>query len=289
MIQRNLKVNQQGTILLLALLIMSGLVVGGFILGSVVVSELRQSRQLDYAIVAYYAAESGAEKLLFDWRETRCTDDCFTNDQLFSNQSCSETSDIGWRCEMSTDQKVTQISFTLAQMQVEQIPLYLPFDPSHRSGAEAMKIFWQDANLQNNREPWLEVSILGWPAATSVNYNNAREIVKRVYKCSQSNINQPYCANITINELRQAYSYIVRIRPLYDDVENVRVKFYKVDNSDNDSDLLDLSNFIKVANFTGIYQGIKQGIRVQFPVVNPSSAMFDFVLFSEESLLKRIF
>ena len=37
---------QEGTALLMALMIMSGLVVAGFTLGSVVINELRQSRQL---------------------------------------------------------------------------------------------------------------------------------------------------------------------------------------------------------------------------------------------------
>ncbi len=284
---KNISDNQQGAVLLLALLIMSGLVIGGFTLGSVVVSELRQSRQLDNAIVAYYAAESGAEKLLFDWRDTSsCGALCPSNAVLFNSPSCTEVSTIGWTCDMSVAQGVSQLSFALPQMQVEQIPLYLPDDPSKRSGAESMKIFWQDADELNGQEPWLEVSILGWPAAASVNYNSAKEIVKRVYKCSPDNVDQPYCDIITINELNAAYGYIVRIRSLHDDVENVRVRFYQNDNGVND---LNLRDFIKVADFTGIWRGIKQGMRVQFPVVNPSSAMFDFVLFSEASLLKQIF
>ena len=56
-----------------------------------------------------------------------------------------------------------------------------------------------------------------------------------------------------------------------------------------DRDELPLSPFIKRADFTGTYGGIQQGIRVQFPVVNPLSGMFDFVLFTEESLLKQVF
>ncbi len=282
---KNTPANQQGAILLLALLIMSGLVIGGFTLGSVVINELRQSRQLDQAIVAYYAAESGAEKLLFDWRETGCTT-CPTNTQLFSNPACSESSTIGWTCGMSTTQGVSQVSFTLPQLQVEQIPLYLPYDPSQRSGAESMNIFWQDSDVTNGLEPWLEVSILGWPAGASVNYQDAKEIMRRVYKCSPNAVDQPMCDTISINDLIATYGYIVRVRSLYDDVDNVRVKFYQNDNGVND---LDLRTFIKVADFTGTFQGIKQGIRVQFPVVNPSAGMFDFVLFTENSLLKQIF
>lgn len=287
MCYKKTKTNQQGTILLLALLIMSGLVIGGFTLGSIVVSELRQSRQLDQAIVAYYAAESGAEKLLFDWRDTsQCGALCPSNAQLFANPTCSENSTIGWSCSMSTAQGVSQVSFVLPQMQVEQIPLYLPDDTSKRSNAESMRIYWQDVNIQNGLEPWLEVSILGWPAALSIDYNDAKEIMKRVYKCSPDNIDRPFCDDITINELNGAYGYIIRLRSLFDDVENVRVKFYQNDNAVNE---LDLRDYIKVANFTGTWNGIKQGMRVQFPVVNPSSAMFDFVLFSENSLLKQIF
>lgn len=277
-----LEKKQDGTALLMALMIMSGLVVAGFTLGSIVINELRQSRRLDQAIVAYYAAEAGAEKLVFDWRDTR-------DETLFSSPRCDETSTIGWTCDMSTAEPITQLDFSLKEMEVEQIPLYLPNALGSPSKAESMTIEWQDADIGpgNIAEPWLEITLLGWDANDgSVNYEADKEIIKKVYTCSYADTNFPDCDIITMNDFINTDGYIVRIRPLYDDVVNVRVKFYENDNGVND---LDLNPFIKRADFTGEFGGIKQGIRVQFPVVSPAASMFDFVLFTEQSLLKAVF
>jgi hypothetical protein len=276
---------QEGTVLLMALMVMSGLVLAGFTLGSIVINELRQSRQLDQAIVAYYAAESGAEKLIFSWRDTH-------NDTLFSNPVCNEANTIGWTCSMSTAQPITQLNFSLKQMEVEQIPLYLPNSLNTPSKAESMKIYWQDANITNTDEPWLEITLLGWDASdSSVNWEDqfdGKEIVKRVFTCSNAAPDVPDCDVVIINDFNSTDSYIVRIRPLFDSVNNVKTIFYTQPDAP-DGDELVLSPFIKRADFTGTFAGIKQGIRVQFPVVSPLASMFDFVLFTEESLLKAVF
>jgi hypothetical protein len=277
-----LEKKQDGNALLMALMIMSGLVVAGFTLGSVVINELRQSRRLDQAIIAYYAAESGAEKLVFDWRDTR-------SEILFSSPACNETSSIGWTCDMSTTEPITQLDFSLKEMEVEQIPLYLPNSLGSPSRAESMTIEWQDADISasNTAEPWLEITLLSWDASDgTVNYEDDKEIIKKVYTCSYADVNFPDCDIITMNDFIDTNGYLVRIRPLYDDVVNVRVKFYEFDNGVND---LDLNPFIKRADFTGEFSGVKQGLRVQFPVVSPAASMFDFVLFTEQSLLKAVF
>ena len=279
-----LEKKQDGTALLMALMIMSGLVVAGFTLGSVVINELRQSRRLDQAIVAYYAAESGAEKLVFDWRDTH-------NDTLFSSPRCDETSTIGWTCDMSTSEAITKLDFSLKEMEVEQIPLYLPNALDSPSKAESMTIRWQDADTSPGlTEPWLEITLLGWDASnSSVNWEdqlNGKKIIKQVFTCSRDDVSSPVCDTIILNDLLATNSYIVRIRPLYDGVNNVKVNFFENNNGVGE---LDLNPFIKRADFTGIYGDIKQGIRVQFPVVSPAASMFDFVLFTEQSLLKAVF
>lgn len=276
--------NQRGTALLLSLLVMTGLVITGVTLGTIVISEIRQSKQIDNAVVAYYAAESGAEHLVFNWRDTR-------DNGLFTNPDCNENSDVGWKCSMLTA-STSQLVFSLGQLETEQIPLYLANQLNIPSEVESMRITWQDADLTNLAEPWLEVTLIGWSANdTLVNYQqdveqNPNGRIKKIFKCSYPVLGNPGCDIIMMNDFNKGDSYIVRIRPLYDAVEQVTVSFY---NYDNGVQQKDLGSYIKAADFTGTYNGIKQAVRIQFPVVDPSSSLFDFVFFSEESLLKRIF
>jgi len=276
------KTNQTGTALLLALIVMSALVAGGVAIGTVIVNEIRQARQLDQAIIAHYGAESGAERLLFFWRETR-------DNNLFT-QGCplsavdNDKSQVGWNCSLNPG-TLQQLSFNLSQYQVEEFPLYNPNDLSVGKDFQSAVISWSDADASNLYDPWLEVTLLEWPRSPSVNFASSKNIIKRVFKCSPTS--GATCDIITMNDFSPSNSYIVRLRALKDDVENVTIKFFSSDNGVGNP--IDFSDYIRVADFTGDYRGVKQGVRVRFPVVEPSSSMFDFVLFSEESLLKSLF
>ncbi len=273
-----LKDNQAGTALLLALIVMSALVAGGVAIGTVIINEIKQARQLDRAIIAHYGAESGAERLLFDWRYTR-------NVGLFSN-NCDEgiDSQAGWTCSLNVG-TLDQLSFNLSKYQVEEFPLYNPDNLNLGKDFQSAKISWSDADIINSYDPWLEITLLEWPRSSSVNFATSKNIIKRVFKCSPTS--GAVCDTIIINDFSPNNGYIVRLRALKDDVENVTIKFFDADNAGGS--LIDFSDYIRVADFTGDYRGVKQGIRVRFPVVEPSASMFDFVLFSEESLLKSLF
>jgi len=266
--------NTKGTALLLSLLILSGVLSVGAIMAGIVIREIRQSQSLDRAIVSYYAAESGAEHALFDWRKYN------DNDRFFNCREIVEQ--MNWRCSAAR-QPVTELIFNLDQMQIKEIPLYQPGNLSQSAGISRAVISWNDAKPSplNLNEPWLEVALLGWPAGSSLDFENNREIIRRIFACAPLVAGGKECSTITIDNFISSYSYIVRIRPLYDDVSQVTVKFY-----DTLNNLVDLSTYILAANFTGNYGGIKQAIRLQLPISESASAMFDFVISSEEDIDK---
>src|SRR5690348_14879542 len=59
---------RNGNVLLLSLLIMSGVLVVGASLGTISILNLRQARVIDDSILAFGAAESGAEQTLYQIR-----------------------------------------------------------------------------------------------------------------------------------------------------------------------------------------------------------------------------
>lgn len=273
--KKKIKNNQSGTVLLLALIIMSGLVVTGVALGDIIINEIRQSRQLDKAIVSYYAAESAAEKVIFDWRDTGLLP-----------LPCNETSEVGWSCQKDIG-SVNQLEFSLPKMETQEIIFYNPADLSEPSNIESARITWQDADTSNIIEPWLEVTIMEWNRGATIDWDNAdRRIIKKVFKCSAEVAVPNVCDTIALeDELSANKNYIIRLRSLHDDTDHIVAKFYESPAATN---LKELNTYIKSVNVTGIYGGVKQSINVRFPIVGPSSPLFDFVLFSEDSLLKTV-
>lgn len=271
----NLIANQGGTALLLALIILSGVLAVGSVMIKVVIQDLQQSRNLDYSIVAYYAAESGAERALYGWRKQ-------SDKSYFSN--CSELVDkVNWQCQAVT-QTVNELYFpSLFQLRVKEIPLYDPADLAISAGVDRMTVNWQDKNPSpiNLEEPWLEVTLLGWPAGTSLDFVNSREVIKRVFSCSPVVAGGAECSSATVDNFITTNSYIVRLKPLYDDISQVRVKFY-----DSGGNEVDLSSYLLTANFTGTYQSANQALRLQIPLTDPASNMFDYVIFAEQDIDK---
>lgn len=106
--------HQQGTVLLLALLVMAGVVAAGAGVGTLVISELRQSRQLDQAIVAYYLAESGIEDALFQLRKGDIKE--WPNKEQIVNQGT--VNEGKWK---RTAENPAQISASLAEEDVLEI------------------------------------------------------------------------------------------------------------------------------------------------------------------------
>jgi len=72
----NLNKNNSGTILLLALLIIAAILASAAIFANLIISEIRQSRLIDQSIQAYYLAESGAERALFQARKRQAVQSC---------------------------------------------------------------------------------------------------------------------------------------------------------------------------------------------------------------------
>ncbi len=271
----NFTINQQGTALLLALIILSGVLAVGSVMIKVVIQDLQQSRNLDYSVVAYYAAESGAERALYAWRKQ-------SDKSYFS--SCSEQVDkVDWQCQANT-QIVNELYFpSLPQLRVKEVPLYDPANLAISAGVDRMVVSWQDKNPSpaNLEEPWLEVTLLGWPAGSSLDFVNSREIIKRVFSCSPVVAGGAECSDAVVDNFIATNSYIVRLKPLYDDISQIRVKFY-----DSGGSEVDLSPYLLTANFTGTYQNTSQALRLQIPLTDPAANMFDYVIFAEEDIDK---
>ena len=61
--------NTEGSILVMSILILSGILGVGISISTIVLNQLRQAKNLDFSIMAYYAADSATEDALYKIRK----------------------------------------------------------------------------------------------------------------------------------------------------------------------------------------------------------------------------
>ncbi len=278
--------NNKGSILLLAMLVMSGSIVTGLAVGSIILSEVRQSRNIDDAITAYYASESGLEQAIYLYRKDNATftsqieqvnpgdpapapaQDCYFNMSNFGNKTC-----------VAYSQDAPSTVFTILPGSVQQINF---FNEALATGygVDSVEVVWTDANPDNGIEPWLEMEVVELLPDFSTG-----DPVIFVQPCGTG----PSCTTIdgtnysvASNYFETSKNYKVRFRALYDTV-NVQVTAYDGVNGAGSV----VGNRAVNIYTTGGFRTAQQSLRAQLTSgVTSTKAFADFVIYSECDLVK---
>lgn len=245
--------DQSGNILLLALLIMSGIVGAGVTLATIVISQIRQGSNIESSLVAYYAAESGVEKNLYDIRKT---DTPWKNMEDLSG----ELGKASWTSKIESREK--QIFRDLKQNDTLQVDLFDPDQISGGAGVGVLRVDWEDGCEHSS----IEMSITAWTPGAGW----ADNTVKFLYSSGSE----------TNNSFDTDMAYRVRIKALYCDINNLAVRAYDTDNK-----IVPIPARV-IINSVGSFSGVKQAIQATMPRISPMSGLYDYVLFSEESIVK---
>ncbi len=102
--------------MLLALLLLAGGLVGAIVISVLVMSELRQASSLDNSIIAYYEAEGGLEKGLYDIRQNDCGGGC-------DNTSYRDCKHLGATCEIQIGKARQVVAKNIGEDQIFQVDL----------------------------------------------------------------------------------------------------------------------------------------------------------------------
>jgi hypothetical protein len=280
---RNLKLkikNEDGNVLLLALLVMAGIMTAGLGIGAIILNEIKQARNIDFSTVAYYAAEAGVEQAIYKLRKEDAVLVCPVG-ECGANGFCSggereacisTTGDLSnaSRWARTTADKELQIYGKIEKDNSMQVDL---FDPENAiaAGIESVKIEWV-SNCILPAVSTIEVSFISWDPA--VGWSEATEKKFKYTSLASPVIN---------NSFSSAKSYRLRIKSLYCDIGNVVVTAWGADNAAPPQ--IEIPARI-VLNSTGEYSIARQAIRVTMPRRSPMSGLYDYVLFSECSLVK---
>ena len=269
----NLFKNNQGSILLLAMLVMAGVVTVSLGTTTLIIAEIQQSVKLDQSVVAYYAAESGVERSLFQARKKQF------EPEVLSGLEKTLDNEANYQIVASSTEEV--LYATLAEDESYQFDLYEPNSFNQLTNPiQAIGLSWDGLSswLEVNWSCWDTNGNLGNPRS-SYNARPAGTIYLNLYE-------SPACILYRVRLIaRQAAANNIQIRA-YSEVDPVarcgnppnscqspipaRVRIKGVGQYPGDSD-----------------QASRQAILVSLPQRSPIYGLYDYVLFSDEEIKKE--
>lgn len=271
--------NKKGSLLIMSLLILSSLLIIGASVGTIVLNQLRQSRNTDFAIVSYYAADSAIEDVLYKIRKLGQS----VGDLNSSDYQGDFNDDSSWTWERDIA-STTPFFVFLKKNRPVVINLY---DSKTDCGlVRRTRFHWRDPTPDDTTHPLLEVTYYAWNITGSLNllYDEGDQ---EYYDSIADNLvnpslpNGPWHATNTLISLMDDTCYTIRIKALYEDA-NLFVRTYKDFNA---QELIGIPSYLTIESL-GKYKTSKQRVKTIILKESPLSNLFEFVLFSEDPISK---
>lgn len=244
--------------MLLALFAMSSILLGGMAVGTLVLREIRAARSADAAQVAYYAAESGNERALYEIRKLGVSPRALDAEAALGN---------GASYARRIVQEPAPIFTTIAKDAVYELVLYDPGATPPSGGVAQITLDWDAACGASSVIEISSVTFepgIGWmPSITKFRYANDGLVSYTL-------------TNPSSNAAR------VRLKAERCDAVNVRIDAFDAGDPPVPVAFPDRVAIVS----TGEYRGTRQASQVVAPIATTLSGIFDFVLFSECEIVK---
>tara|TARA_Y100000310_G_scaffold88351_2_gene85274 strand:+ start:3622 stop:4410 length:789 start_codon:yes stop_codon:yes gene_type:complete len=260
-ILKQIKNSQQGALLLMSILIMSGMVTAASSFGVITISNLQQAILIDNGVRAYYSAESGIEDGLYELRKN--------DTEVARLDPLGALSNSGtWSRTANTT--ISQLTNNIDENDFWHIDLY---DPDTSLAALSSPIKSLKLSWTGDGSEWIEFQITPWDAVTGALDAPSTQLFSAVPNPAIVNLQ-----NVT-NKL-----YRIRIKALYTNVTNMTITAYSELNAAGGSQV-NIPGYITMFS-TGTFSRANQVVRAQMPHRPPLSGQFGYVLFSEQDLIK---
>lgn len=266
---------QSGTVLLLAMLVLSSMIIAAAGLGTLILDSLQQTRAVDSAVLAYSAAESGIEQGIYlarcrnSW-DPRCTGELPSDesDQALANSSAWSRTSADWE---------PMLYMELPQDGLVEIALFDPKHPLDDTSIDQVEITWRQP--ETGETPILRATMVSWPtgggAAWAVQGNTPTVLSTVVdYTRTSSPADFPLAHPGQPSRLRLR----VEQAPL----RGVQVRLFS-----STGQQLPIPARVRI-EANGDFLGVRQKLTARMPRLMPLSGVFDFVMFSQCSLVKGI-
>ena len=249
---------QKGNVLLLSLLLLAALVSTITLLTRQILNEYKLSTNLNSSMYAYYGAEQAMEQGLYLIRKTNTKAEDVDTDGVENG--------VKWKREILTT--VPSIIGDIEQNKSVELDLFDPDNSANPCNIESLEITWTD------NASFLEITIIEWTPAATITYPETP--IKLQYTGGKA----------VINNISAIKAYKVLIKALYANVDNLEIKAYNLDNgSSGGGSLVPITNYLTMKT-TGRYSRSDQMIEAIVPRIAPVSGLFDYVIFSEQTIEK---
>ncbi|HMB26134.1 MAG TPA: hypothetical protein VKP03_01830, partial [Patescibacteria group bacterium] len=146
--------SQPGNVLIYSLLVIAAILSTTVVISNFLQTSIKQSQTIVNAQKAFYAADSGVEKLLYTIRKQEILPDF---------EDCSVPLSCRWE---KSDKLVLERRLDLEKNKSTQIDVFNPENNDMGTKLESIGLDWQGTNT------WLELSLIKWPAEQSFSWNS---------------------------------------------------------------------------------------------------------------------
>jgi hypothetical protein len=314
------KTESKGVILILAVIIISAVLAAASAFAAIIISEIKISRLVDQSMQAFYLAESGAERALYQSRRRQAVDNCdildVTNSFCGKNNGwCSGTNPVnsvscindstpdavsqsaGWPGEWALN--ISHESETNVFLQPNgsvQLDLFNPYQANAAGQTEAFMVtgldnYWLYGELVNLNFITNPAGTIDCPQSIPAKPATSKGII-----LLDQNGTSPYLTGLFLNtqsnqptqEISSGCSYILRINNNLAGTllpGNFTIKVYTYDDAALAYKQIDIPSRL-IIDSQATYGKSFQKIQVRAPIRPPLSGLYDFVLFSEQEVKK---
>ena len=305
----SLRHNKKGSVAVMAIILTAGMLIAAVEFSVYTINSLRQARNVDRSLIAYYAAESGAESALHQLRKRPLVTDSsgkvILSPQTGVVSAGTDQDNATWdlRFPQFSDTSDTMRTTRLAKNQSLAIPLYAK-DGLQPLDIHSMKVTWEsESNCDGGSGPaWVQSKVATWtsdggavgtPGTLLQWSDNADKVrnVRQYLKTPSGAVKEVTFNDVSSNpatseifpEKLKEQPMIVQVTPLYCDLYGVNISFYGATGN-----IAPMSNIYTIAP-QGDYQGVRQQLHLTLPgqVGTGLSSLFDYVLFSESTVEKN--
>ena len=283
---------KKGMVLVLAILIIAAILGAAALFSNVVIREIQQSRLIDQSMQSYYFAESGAERALYQVRRREAVIDC----GLITSGSVCETDgycslnnvfcinqnegdlDVSGSWQVAADNE-QETSFNLKKGESFQIDLFSPYQEAGtaESNIDAIEVIRTSDSFLLYGEFTNLTNILG---ITSRFDCTSQPPVFKNYLISDEFMIQ----NLDEQDIIESCSYAFRLTFLPNSPGNSN-ELFTIKVYDRDANQLKIPSRL-IIDSAAEFGSSWQQIRVKTPIRPPLAGLYDFVLFSEQEIIK---
>jgi hypothetical protein len=248
---KRFKSDNRGSILHISLLVMSVIIVGALLVGRIICEKINFSKNLELSQRAFYAAETSAEKALFELRKN----DVELKTLNMKNYNYGKLDNgAEWRLK-SFDKKKKIFFSNISKNTFEEIYIYNTGEDYRKSEVESI---WFYPVLAGK----IQVIIYPYDYENET-WEQERKIVLECIRKQNSN-----CAPMGIDEIQTDRIYKLQIKALQNDINDLTIIAYNIDGEGIEYNQVFLPTGITLVN-DGFYSDFWHRIEVQIDTKKP--------------------